>query len=132
MRPMPNDCPIRNILNKRATTKMDQKLSSLRFKNTETDHSKIKRYESFCFTPPILHQYTDDTHDAGKYIGPFSTREIAEAAIKRYLLLPGFRVWPDGFGIDEYELDEPSWCEGFSYPDPAPLTSDLAADSSRG
>lgn len=74
--------------------------------------------EEFAMTVFLLtHEYTDEDHDDSKFIGVFSTRQKAEEALAKYLKLPGFRVWPDGFVIAEWALDEPSWTEGFSYPD---------------
>ena len=29
-------------------------------------------------------------------------------------MLPGFRRYPDGFVIDEYQVDEDKWTEGFA------------------
>jgi hypothetical protein len=39
------------------------------------------------------------------------------------LPLPGFRDYPEGFHIDEYQLDQDQWREGF-------ITADEAAGSS--
>jgi homoserine kinase type II len=48
-----------------------------------------------------------------KFIGVYSTRESAEAAVQRLLDKPGFRDDSEGFHIDEYSLDEDHWPEGF-------------------
>lgn len=48
-----------------------------------------------------------------KLLGIFSSRQEAEAAIKGYTDLPGFRIHPEDFCIDEFELDEKHWAEGF-------------------
>ena len=37
----------------------------------------------------------------------------ANAAIARLSFQLGFRDHPDGFTVDEYELDKDHWCEGF-------------------
>ena len=48
-----------------------------------------------------------------KLIGAYSTRAQAEAAIERLQAESGFAEHPDGFAIDEYELDQGHWLEGF-------------------
>jgi hypothetical protein len=52
-------------------------------------------------------------HEDVKMIGAFSVRARAEAAVARLSIAPGFKASPDGFSIDEYELDKPHWVEGF-------------------
>lgn len=49
-----------------------------------------------------------------KFIGVYSSREKAQAAIERLSLQPGFKDYPDYFYIDEYEIDQDDWCEGFA------------------
>ena len=66
----------------------------------------------------LWHSYTDSDHEDSKFIGVFSSMDKASAIAEQFKLLPGFRVWPEGFVIDEWEPDKPSWTEGFSYPDP--------------
>jgi hypothetical protein len=41
--------------------------------------------------------------DNVKIIGAYSSQKTGEAAISRLTKQPGFRVFPDGFSIDEYE-----------------------------
>ena len=65
----------------------------------------------------LTHEYSDEDNTDSKFIGVFSTHEKAEEVLKMYRGLPGFRVWPNGFVIAEWSLDEASWAEGFSYPD---------------
>jgi hypothetical protein len=48
-----------------------------------------------------------------KFIGVYSTRDAAQAAVDRLALKPGFRETPDGFSIDPYTLDEDNWTEGY-------------------
>jgi hypothetical protein len=59
-----------------------------------------------------------------KLIGVYRSSEAAQAAIERLRIHPGFRDHPSvidplmdedeqGFYIDEYELDEDQWAEGF-------------------
>jgi hypothetical protein len=55
----------------------------------------------------------DDEHKDVKFIGVYSTRLNAEAAIERLSEMPGFKDTPDGFHIDEYRLDQDYWAEGF-------------------
>jgi homoserine kinase type II len=63
----------------------------------------------------VLHHVAreDTPNEDVKLIGVYSTRTAAEAAIARMCLLPGFRDYPSGFHIDEYELDRDQWAEGF-------------------
>ena len=62
--------------------------------------------------------------DDGKLIGVYRTETEARNAIRRLQNLPGFRDHPDlwdpssdgeqkGFTLDEYELDQDNWIEGF-------------------
>ncbi|WP_271066845.1 hypothetical protein [Caulobacter sp. NIBR1757] len=46
-------------------------------------------------------------------IGVYASRDKALLAQARSTDLPGFRDWPDGFLIEEYELDQDHWTEGF-------------------
>jgi hypothetical protein len=71
-----------------------------------------------------LHVVNGDKEDA-KLLGIYSSRALAEMAIEeRFRNLPGFRDTPhmanpalfgpaEGFSIDEYQLDQDSWEEGF-------------------
>ncbi|MDR7304896.1 hypothetical protein [Rhodoferax saidenbachensis] len=70
-----------------------------------------------------LHLLNGDEEDV-KMLGVYSTRESALAAIERFRKLPGFREQPqmacsratgasEGFHLDEHELDQDSWSEGF-------------------
>lgn len=54
----------------------------------------------------------DDEEDI-KFIGVYSTREKAQAAIERLKTQPGFQDTPDGFCIDEYVVDQDHWTEGY-------------------
>lgn len=53
-----------------------------------------------------------------KFIGVYSSREKANAAVARLSTLPGFAEPPHGFHIDEYVIDTDQWIEGY-----APATS---------
>jgi hypothetical protein len=61
----------------------------------------------------LQHSYELDGCDETKMIGVYSTHELAEAAIARLRLQPGFREHPDDFSIADYDLDEGWWAEGF-------------------
>jgi hypothetical protein len=56
----------------------------------------------------------DDGADDVKFIGVYSSRENAQAAITRLIQAPGFSEAPVGFYIDEYQLDKDQWVEGYS------------------
>lgn len=59
-----------------------------------------------------VHSQQDDVEDV-KFIGVYSSRENAEAAVARLRRLPGFSDAPDGFHIDEYHIDQDQWIEGY-------------------
>ena len=48
-----------------------------------------------------------------KVVGIYSSRELAEAAEERTRPLPGFSDEPDGFTIEQYEVDKDHWPRGF-------------------
>lgn len=54
-----------------------------------------------------------DNDQNAKLLGVYSTRSRAEDRITRSASIPGFREYPDGFIIDEYEVDVDTWVEGF-------------------
>jgi hypothetical protein len=75
------------------------------------------------FVVQHLHLINGDEEDV-KLLGVYSSREQAIAAVERSRLLPGFKDTPamadpslpgsaEGFSIDEYELDQDSWSEGY-------------------
>ena len=55
----------------------------------------------------------DDDNDDVKFIGVYSLRETADAAVARLSLQPGFSETIDGFSVEEYPLDQDQWSEGF-------------------
>lgn len=59
-----------------------------------------------------VHEADDGTEDV-KFIGVYSSREAAQAAVKRLCRAPGFVETPEGFSIDEYQLDQDHWAEGY-------------------
>lgn len=54
-----------------------------------------------------------DGADDVKLIGVYSTLDRAWAAVARLRPQPGFRDAPDGFHVDEYQLDTDHWTEGY-------------------
>lgn len=65
-----------------------------------------------------VHALEDGEVDV-KFIGVYSSRENAQAAIGRLNLTPGFSAAPAGFHIDEYQIDKDQWVEGYSTLAPA-------------
>jgi hypothetical protein len=62
----------------------------------------------------LYHYGNNSEHEEGKMIGIYSSRELAEKTIERYMLLPGFREYSaECFNIDKVKLDEEHWSEGF-------------------
>ena len=60
----------------------------------------------------VLQHENPETEDV-KFIGVYSSEPLAEAAINRLKVQPGFRKFRNGFAIDHYELDADHWTEGF-------------------
>lgn len=48
-----------------------------------------------------------------KVVGIYSCRELAEQAMKRTAALPGFVEEPEGYTIEQYEVDKDHWSRGF-------------------
>ncbi|WP_265595547.1 hypothetical protein [Verrucomicrobium sp. BvORR106] len=63
----------------------------------------------------LRHEYTDQTHASVFFIDLCSSREKAEDTVQQYQFLPGFRVWPNGFIIEEWPIDKPCWRAGFQH-----------------
>ncbi|MCO5165170.1 MAG: hypothetical protein M9894_02225 [Planctomycetes bacterium] len=59
-----------------------------------------------------VHEFEDGSESV-KLIGVYSTLRRAGAAKKRLSRQPGFCDLPQGFTIDEYEVDQDNWTEGF-------------------
>ena len=59
-----------------------------------------------------VHSREDGVEDV-KFIGVYSSREKADAAVARLNRLPGFSDTPDGFHVDEYRVDQDQWVEGY-------------------
>lgn len=60
-----------------------------------------------------VHSLDDGAEDV-KFIGVYSSRENAQAAITRLCHTPGFSEASAGFHIDEYQVDKDQWVEGYS------------------
>ena len=60
-----------------------------------------------------VHSLEDGEEDV-KFIGVYSSRENAQAAITRLGQAPGFSDALAGFSIDEYQVDKDQWVEGYS------------------
>jgi hypothetical protein len=48
-----------------------------------------------------------------KVIGIYSSVDLAEAAVERARLLPGFVEQPDAFVVERYDVDKDHWPRGF-------------------
>ena len=60
-----------------------------------------------------VHSMDGDVEDV-KFIGVYSSREKAQAAVARLSCVPGFSEASDGFHIDEYQVDQDQWVEGYA------------------
>ncbi|MDT8716222.1 hypothetical protein IAI10_06100 [Clostridium sp. 19966] len=67
----------------------------------------------------LQHAYELNGIDEEKIIGIYSTEQKAKAVIEEHKKLTGFKDYPKGFCIDEYELDKNFWEEGFIHCDDA-------------
>jgi hypothetical protein len=59
-----------------------------------------------------VHGEPDGVEDV-KFIGVYSSRDKADAAVARLGRLPGFSDAVEGFHIDEYRIDQDHWVEGY-------------------
>lgn len=57
-------------------------------------------------------EHSDGTEDR-RLVGVYTDRSLAEEAVARLRMQPGFRDFPDGFRIDACDLDGSRWEEGF-------------------
>ncbi len=60
-----------------------------------------------------VHSLEDGAEDV-KFIGIYSSRENAQATIARLGQAPGFSDAQDGFHIDEYQIDQDQWIDGYA------------------
>ncbi len=61
----------------------------------------------------LQHVHPEDGIEDVRTLGVYSSEQNAERAKQRYLRLPGFQDWPDGFCIGSYDIDEDEWTDGF-------------------
>ena len=59
-----------------------------------------------------VHSISSESDNA-KLLGVYSSKTNAKNAIARFRQKPGFKEHPDGFLIDEYQIDKDYWSEGF-------------------
>jgi hypothetical protein len=57
----------------------------------------------------LWHVHDDDA----KLIGVYATHTDAVAAKERLMQTPGFVDMPEGFQVEEYELNRDHWTEGY-------------------
>ncbi len=62
----------------------------------------------------LQHSYERDGYEETKFIGVYSSRQEAEAAVKRLTPQNGFKYHPNDFYIAEYELNQDHWVDGFA------------------
>lgn len=62
----------------------------------------------------LKHSYELNGQDEIKFIGVYSTYEMAELVINRLKDKNGFRHRPEAFTISECELNKDNWTEGFA------------------
>ena len=58
------------------------------------------------------HTRVDSDSEDCKLLGVYSSAAAARAAVDRLRDKPGFRGYPDGFEVAEYELDRDTWTDG--------------------
>ncbi len=63
----------------------------------------------------VQHSYEVEPcgHDEVKFIGVYSTKRKAQAAVRRLRTRPGFRRKPNCFDISDYLIDKDHWTEGY-------------------
>jgi hypothetical protein len=67
---------------------------------------------SSVFVVQHVHTLADGSEDV-KFVGVYSSRATAEAAVARLSQVAGFADATDGFSIDEYPLDRDHWTDGY-------------------
>lgn len=76
----------------------------------------------------LFHTAEAPLADEDRLIAVFSDQGEAVQAIETLRAKPGFRDSPQGFGLDEYELDKDYWQEGFAWDDDKSRTGALSSD----
>ncbi|MFR0690912.1 hypothetical protein ACLUTX_16035 [Enterobacterales bacterium AE_CKDN230030158-1A_HGKHYDSX7] len=61
----------------------------------------------------VIYHWQESNFESYKTIGVFSSQETALAAIESLKELPGFKDYPEGFGVDPYHVDQVYWASGF-------------------
>lgn len=63
----------------------------------------------------LQHSYerSETGEEETKLIGVYSNKEKAQEAKTRLSLQSGFKDFPENFFIDEYEIDQDNWRDGF-------------------
>lgn len=61
----------------------------------------------------LSHVRVDDEDEDVKTCGIYSSEQEARSAIQRLVVEPGFKDYPEGFDISEYQVDKDYWTEGF-------------------
>lgn len=62
----------------------------------------------------VLHHERDNSGvEDVKLIGVFESQELAQAAVEQLKKEKGFRDYPNGFSITEYEVNRIWWKDGF-------------------
>ncbi len=61
----------------------------------------------------LQHERQLDGCDEVKFIGAYRSAQLAQGAIDRLRLQPGFKDHPNGFTVNRYSIDEDNWTEGF-------------------
>ncbi len=62
----------------------------------------------------LAHEYYDGTEfDYITDLGVYSRFKKAKRAKAKYKMISKFIAYPDGFSIDEYEINKEHWTEGF-------------------
>ena len=79
--------------------------------------SAVSKWSSLMAKPgafAAFHNYEDENGDEQiKFIGIFSTKKKAEAAVEILKRMQGFADYPLGFSIDYHPFDRTGWSEGF-------------------
>jgi len=61
----------------------------------------------------IQHTYSMNENEETKSVGIYENRLVAENALEKLKILPGFRDYPNCFSIDEYIVNQNYWPSGF-------------------
>jgi hypothetical protein len=74
----------------------------------------LSRFRTMPSVFVVHHSYDVGDRDEVKLIGVYASRSNADGAIARLVKQPGFREYPSGFSIDEYEIGKDHWTAGFA------------------